>query len=84
MNHCRYCLREIGQGAGTCADCADYEGAARVAARVVEDSGIRSDGVAASVAAEIVREYLLRSAMGARARRPAPPPREPVGPGRLS
>lgn len=68
MAACRYCRREIGPDARTCEDCTDYETAARVAARVVQCSEIESGFLAAAVGAEIVREFLLRSPGGARAR----------------
>lgn len=68
MVACRYCRREIGSDARTCEDCTDYETAARVAARVVQGSEIDSGFLAAAVGAEIVREFLLRSPGGVRAR----------------
>ena len=54
-------------------DCKDYVTAARVASRIIEDTDL-GGFVAASVGAEIVREYLLRSKGGACARMHLQPP----------
>ena len=72
MDQCRYCRREVSPGAKACEDCKDYVTAARVASRVLQDSEIENSLVAASVGAEIVREFLCRSVGGARARHPHP------------
>jgi hypothetical protein len=68
MDQCRYCGREIEPEGQACADCTDYATAAMVAARVVQNSEIEHGALAASIGAEIVREYFLRSLLGARAR----------------
>ena len=70
MDQCRYCRKEVSPGAKACEDCKDYVTAARVASRVLQDSEIENGFVAASVAAEIVREFLGRSVGGARVRHP--------------
>lgn len=72
MDQCRYCRKEVSPGAKACEDCKDYVTAARVASRVLQDSEIENSLVAASVGGEIVREFLCRSAGGARARHPHP------------
>ncbi len=78
MDQCRYCRKEVSPGAKACEDCKDYVTAARVASRVLQDSEIENSLVAASVGAEIVREFLCRSAGGARARHPHPLPDAPL------
>ncbi len=72
MNQCYYCRKEIGPGARACVECQDYAMAARVALRVVEEADLGGP-VAASVSAEIVREFLFRSVSGARARQTSSP-----------
>lgn len=67
MDHCHYCRKEISPGARVCMDCQDYVTAVRVAYSILEDTDL-GGALAASVGAEIVREYLLRSMGGARAR----------------
>ncbi len=75
MQHCHYCRKEIGPGARACVDCQDYAMAARVALRVIVEADLGGP-VAASVSAEIVREFLFRSVSGARARQTSPPASE--------
>jgi hypothetical protein len=72
MDHCRYCRKEISPEVKACDDCTDYVTAARVASRVLQDSDIESGALAASIGAEIVREYLCRSVGGARIRQSRP------------
>lgn len=73
MDHCRYCRKEVSLSAGTCDDCADYETAVRVASGILQDSDVECSTLAASLGAEIVREFLGRSMGGARARQSGPP-----------
>jgi hypothetical protein len=72
MDHCRYCRKEVDPGAKACEDCADYVTAVRVASRILQDSEVENTFVAASVSAEIVREFLCRSVGGTRARQRPP------------
>jgi hypothetical protein len=68
MDNCCYCRREVAPGARTCEDCADYETAVRTADHILQDCELRDASLAASLGAEIMREYFLRSVRGARAR----------------
>ncbi len=68
MDHCTYCCRDVGPGIRTCEDCADYEAAVRIADHILDDCRIEGASLAASLGAEIMREYFLRSLRGGRAR----------------
>ena len=68
MDHCIYCRRDTGAGARTCEDCTDYEAAVRIADQILDGCRIEGASLAASLGAEIMREYFLRSLRGSRAR----------------
>ena len=72
MDHCRYCRKEVTSETKVCDDCTDYVTAARVASRILQDTDIESGALAASVGAEIVREFLCRSVRGVRVRQSRP------------
>ena len=68
MDQCIYCKREVSAGSRSCEDCGDFETAVRIADHILDDCRIESAALAASLGAEIMREYFQRSIRGGRAR----------------